>query len=181
MVFTIPWHESATGVHVSPHSNLPPTSLPIPSHGLSQCTSFKRPVSCMELRLVIYFTDGNINVSVLFSQIMSLSLLLSRYKVVICLQWGRPGFNPRVGKIPWRRKWQATPVLLPGKFHGSRSMVGYSPWNHKELHTTEQLPYIRVNILYWCFSFWLTSLCIIGSSFIHLIRTDSNVFFLIAE
>ena len=36
-------------------------------------------------------------------------------------------------------------------------------------------------MLYWCFSFWLTSLCIIGSSFIHLIRTDSNVFFLMAE
>ena len=36
-------------------------------------------------------------------------------------------------------------------------------------------------ILYWCFSFWLTSLCITGSSFIHLIRTDSNAFFLIAE
>ena len=43
------------------------------------------------------------------------------------------------------------------------------------------IPYICVNILYWCFSFWLTSLCIIGSSFIHLIRTDSNAFFLIAE
>ena len=40
------------------------------------------------------------------------------------------------------------------------------------------IPYICVSILYWCFSFWLTSLCIIGSSFIHLIRTDSNVFFL---
>ena len=38
-----------------------------------------------------------------------------------------------------------------------------------------------VSILYWCFSFWLTSLCIIDSSFIHLIRTDSNVFFLMAE
>ena len=37
---------------------------------------------------------------------------------------------------------------------------------------------ICVSILYWCFSFWLTSLCIKGSSFIHLIRTDSNVFFL---
>src|SRR5574339_381591 len=42
-------------------------------------------------------------------------------------------------------------------------------------------PYICVSILYWCFSFWLTSLCIIGSSFIHLIRTDSNVFFLMAD
>ena len=41
--------------------------------------------------------------------------------------------------------------------------------------------YICVSILYWCFSFWLTLLCIIGSSFIHLIRIDSNVFFLKAE
>ena len=41
--------------------------------------------------------------------------------------------------------------------------------------------YMCVSILYWCFSLWLTSLCIIGSSFIHLIRTDSNVFFLMAE
>ena len=41
--------------------------------------------------------------------------------------------------------------------------------------------HIYVSILYWCFSFWLNSLCIIGSSFIHLIRTDSNIFFLMAE
>ena len=41
--------------------------------------------------------------------------------------------------------------------------------------------YICVSILYWCFSFWLASLCIIGSSFIYLIRTDSNIFFLMAE
>ena len=40
---------------------------------------------------------------------------------------------------------------------------------------------ICISTLYWCFSFWLTSLCIIDSSFIYLIRTDSNVFFLMAE
>ena len=39
----------------------------------------------------------------------------------------------------WRRKWQPTPVLLPGKFHGQRSLVGYSPWGCKESDTTEQL------------------------------------------
>ena len=39
----------------------------------------------------------------------------------------------------WRSKWQPTPVLLPGKFHGWRSLVGYSPWGCKELDTTEQL------------------------------------------
>ena len=37
-------------------------------------------------------------------------------------------FDPWVGKIPWRRKWQSTPVLLPGKYHCQRSLVGYSPW-----------------------------------------------------
>ena len=42
-------------------------------------------------------------------------------------------------KIPWRGKWQPTPVLLPRKFHGWRSLVGYSPWSHKESDTTEQL------------------------------------------
>ena len=40
---------------------------------------------------------------------------------------------------PWRRKWQPIPVLLPGKSHGQRSLVGYSPWCRKELDTTERL------------------------------------------
>ena len=40
---------------------------------------------------------------------------------------------------PWRRKWLPTPVVLPGEFHGQRSMAGYNPWGHKELDTTEQL------------------------------------------
>jgi len=38
-----------------------------------------------------------------------------------------------------RRKWQATLVLLPGKFYGQRSLVGYSPWDHQESDMTEQL------------------------------------------
>ena len=42
-----------------------------------------------------------------------------------------------VRKIPWRRKWQPTSVFLPGESHGQRSLVGYSPWGHKELDTTE--------------------------------------------
>ena len=57
----------------------------------------------------------------------------------ICLQCGRPRFDPWVGKILQRMKWQPTPVLLPGKSHGGRSMVGYSPWGRKESDTTEQL------------------------------------------
>ena len=45
---------------------------------------------------------------------------------IIHLQCRRPGFNPRVGKIPWRRKWQPTPVLLPGESHGLRNLAGWS-------------------------------------------------------
>jgi len=50
-----------------------------------------------------------------------------------------PGFNPWVGKIPWRRAWQPTPVFLSGESHGQRSLVGYSPWGPKDLDMTEQL------------------------------------------
>ena len=55
------------------------------------------------------------------------------------MQRWRPGFDPWVGKILWRRELQPTPVFLLGEFHRERSLVGYSPWGHKELDTTEWL------------------------------------------
>ena len=55
-----------------------------------------------------------------------------------CPQCGRPGFDLWVWKIPWRRKWQPTLVLLPGKSYGRSSLVGHSPWA-AELDTTEQI------------------------------------------
>ena len=64
---------------------------------------------------------------------------------VVCLQCGRPRFNPWVRKIPWRRKWQPTPVLLPGKFHGWRNLI---QWNCKELDTTEQLDFTMPQFSY---------------------------------
>ena len=51
----------------------------------------------------------------------------------------RPRFYPWVGRIPWRRGWQPTPVFLPGESHGQKRLVGYHPWGHKESNTTEQL------------------------------------------
>ena len=55
---------------------------------------------------------------------------------------GEPGSVPgSVRKIPWRREWQATPVFLPGEFHGQRSLVDYGPWGHKESDTTEGLTF----------------------------------------
>ena len=45
-------------------------------------------------------------------------------------QCRRHRFDPWVGKIPWRRAWQPTPVFLPGESHRQRSLPGYSPWGH---------------------------------------------------
>ena len=56
-----------------------------------------------------------------------------------CRRCKRQGFDPWLWKIPWSRKWQPTPVSLPGKSHGQRSLVGYSPWGRKESDVTQRL------------------------------------------
>ena len=50
---------------------------------------------------------------------------------------GDPGLIPWWGRFPWRRKWQLTPVFLPEKSHGQRSLACYSPWGRKESDITE--------------------------------------------
>ena len=62
----------------------------------------------------------------------------------------RPGFHPSAGKIPWRREWLPTPVFLPGKFHGQKSLAGYSSWGHKELDMTDKhfhVPFLFSHLL----------------------------------
>ena len=76
-----------------------------------------------------------------------------------CRRCKRHGFNCWIGKIPWSRKRQPTTVLLPGKFHGQRSLASYSPWGHKELdvinhthtHTHSQTKFPLVNIKFITF------------------------------
>ena len=79
---------------------------------------------------------------------------------------GRPGFNPWVGKIPWRSVWPSTLVFLPGKFHGQRSLTSYRPWGHKELDTTEWITHTHththtplccyhIDVALW-WTFWLS-------------------------
>ena len=69
----------------------------------------------------------------------------------VCLQCGRPGLDQWVRKIPWRRKWQPAPVLLPGKSHGWKSLVGYSPWSRKESDTTEWLHFqFHLELIFVC-------------------------------
>ena len=57
----------------------------------------------------------------------------------LCRRGKRHRFDSWDGKIPWRRAWLPTPVFLPGESPGRRSLVGYSPRDHKESDTTEQL------------------------------------------
>ena len=48
---------------------------------------------------------------------------------------------------PWRRKWQPTPVFLPGEFSGQRNLISYSPRDHKEWNTTERMTHTQSNVV----------------------------------
>ena len=64
-----------------------------------------------------------------------------------CRKCRRLRFSPWVGKIPWSRKCQHTPVFLPGESHGQCSLEGYSPWGREELDRTvcTQVSYITIH------------------------------------
>ena len=85
-------------------------------------------VSCIAGR---FFPNWAIREAIYALSISVYMYYISLYKVAqwwwIHLQCRRPGFDPWVGKIPWRRAWQPTPVFLPGESHGQRSLEGYSP------------------------------------------------------
>jgi len=54
-----------------------------------------------------------------------------------CRRYKRHTFHSWTRKIAWRRKWQPTPVFLPGESRGQRSLTGYSPWGQKQSETTD--------------------------------------------
>ena len=73
----------------------------------------------------------------------------------ICLQCRRPRFDPWVRKIPWRRKWQPTPVSFSGESHGQRSLVDYSPQGRRESDMTEQLHFhFHYGFMYFFYSYY---------------------------
>ena len=74
--------------------------------------------------LNVQFTSG---IYILRGMLINWRLLKWHSGKESACQCGRHRFNPWVWKIPWRRKWQPTPVFLPGKFHEQRNLVGYSP------------------------------------------------------
>ena len=94
-----------------------------------------------------------------------------------CRRHKRHGFDPWVGKIPWRRSQQPTPVFLPGESHGQKSLAGYSPWSCKELDTTavglaqhstahkesKKSPHGRLKNCFRCFFYPSLNLCPLSS------------------
>ena len=132
--------------------------LPLPSayhlSGSSQCISPKHPVFCIKPRLEIHFIYDIIHGSMPFFQIIP------------------PSPSPTESK----RLFNTSVSLLLSRIQGYHYLLS-------KLYIYMCVCMcvcvcVCVSILYWCFSLWLTSVCIIGFSFIHLIRTDSNVFFL---
>ena len=63
--------------------------------------------------------------------------LLVAQVVKTCLQCRRPGFDPWVGKIPWRREWLPTPGFLPGELYRQKNLMDYNPWGQQESDMTE--------------------------------------------
>ena len=93
----------------------------------------------------IFFHLASENVLIVSSASIFVSSKLTR-RLLWWLRWQRihlkcrrPGFNPWVGKILWKREWQPIPGFLPGEIHGQRSLAGYSPWGRKEMDMAEQL------------------------------------------
>ena len=84
-----------------------------------------------------------------------LKRLSSSSSIVVVFQCRRPGFSPLVGRIPWRRKWLPTPVLMTGELHEQRSPVGYSPWGLKESDSTEQLTFSLLVFHCTCMDEWM--------------------------
>ena len=75
------------------------------------------------------------------------------------LQCRRPDFNRWVRKILCRRKWQPTPIFLPEKSHGQRSLAGYSPWGHKRVrHDLAKQQYlVQISLVFYLMSlFWVS-------------------------
>ena len=82
----------------------------------------------------------------------------------------RRAFDSWVGKIPQKRKWQPTPVSLPEKSHGQRSLVSHSPWGWKESDTTEGLSTA-------CIHLDATLICLFVSDIVGSISSFSESFF----
>ena len=101
------------------------------SNLISLCCSSPICKMIMTTIALLHRTDQHLDELIHGIQNMSLACWLSGKEST--WQCRRPGIDPWVGKIPWSKKWQPTPVFLPVKSHGQRSLAGYSPWGRKRI------------------------------------------------
>ena len=127
VVSAIHQHEPATGIHRPLPLNPPPASRPIPAPRSSRSTGLSS--------LSYTAASPHLSAYILWC-VCGLPRWLSGKESA--WQCRRCRFDPWVRKIPWRRKCQPTPEFLPGESHRQRSLVGYSPWGHRELDNSEQ-------------------------------------------
>ena len=85
-----------------------------------------------------YIISFHLSKSLQYKVVSSTFLMVQMVKNLPAMQETRVSITG-LGRFPWRRKWQSTPALLPGEFHRQRSVVGFSPWGHKESDMTEWL------------------------------------------
>ena len=111
-------------------------------HGVAKCQTWLSDWTTTHLNITMFSQyNGNVNINCENKEQASSVPRLPRWlsgKKSAC-QCRSYRFDPWVRNIPWRRKWQSTPVFLPGKSHGQSSIAGCSPWCCKESDTTEQL------------------------------------------
>ena len=120
--FQIPRSQFSNYSKVSPYSTLPFTVHDCRKLVVFSTMSFMPQIEVMTVTSGLVFNYYSIQIIILAIT----SLVAQMVKNLPAMQeiW--------VGNIPWRREWQSTPGFLPGKFHGQRSLAGYSPWGQKE-------------------------------------------------
>ena len=107
------------------------------SHKIKTCLLLRMKV-VTNLNNVLKSIDTTLPTKVSLVKAMVLPLVMWWLRWLrVCLQCEGPVFDPWVRKIPWRRKWQPTPVFLPEKSYRQRSLEDYSPWGCKEVDTTQ--------------------------------------------
>ena len=161
------WCHPAISSSVGPFSSCPqffPASESFPmsqlftwggqSTGVSALTSFLPKKSQGWSYLLIFLWNH------LVSKLIDLIWLVWDYKTIVI------AIDNIYDTTPWRRKWQPTLVLLPGKFCGWKSLVGYSPWGHKELDTIEWLHFHFLSWYSWNIK-WIYCEMDIGLQWMH--------------
>ena len=103
------------------------------SLGIYTCDDFVVHLSSAVPVLMVRVVGGvNMPLTVKWGSLENEPLVAQMVRNMTAKQEMQETRDPWVGKIPWRREWQSTPVFLPGEFHGQRSLAGYSPWGCKE-------------------------------------------------